>query len=122
VKIKHQPINTLLIMAKNSKYNLAAIFRMAWQFIKQNGMTLSEALRTAWAHAKVKAVMKSGIAHFRFTKVDGSIREAWGTIKSELVPPTGNSRPYNPTLQVYYDTEKSAWRCYKVANIIGLAV
>lgn len=91
---------------------------LAWQFVNRNGFTLSEALRVAWANVKLKARMQDGIVRFYYRKVDGSIREAYGTLKSELVPDTkGTDRKNNETVQVYYDTDVQAWRCYKVANL-----
>lgn len=49
---------------------------LAWQFVRKNGYNMSEALKVAWRNIKLKTQMLSGIAHFRFVKVDGSIREA----------------------------------------------
>lgn len=97
---------------------LKKVMRLAWQFIKRNGFTLSEALKEAWANIKLVAAMHKGIVKFYFQKVDGTIREAYGTLKSELVPPTGSNRRNNDTCQVYFDTEKQEWRCFKKANLI----
>ena len=59
---------------------------------------------------------------FYFRKVDGSIREAFGTLAENIVPPTqGSDRKRNETCQTYYDTEKEAWRCFKKANLISIA-
>ena len=94
----------------------------AWQFIRKNGMSLTDALKCAWANAKVKAAMHLRIVKFYFLKIDGSVREAYGTLKADLVPQTGDSgRKPNPTVQVYYDTEKAAWRCFKKANLLRMA-
>lgn len=109
-------------MKNSTKFNTSKIFTLAWQMVKRNGMSMSEALRTAWLNAKLRTKMYAGIAKFYFRKVDGSIREAYGTLKSELVPETGNSnRAKNDTVSVYFDTEKSEWRCFKKANIISIA-
>ena len=63
--------------------------------------------------------MQIGIVKFYFQKVDGTIREAFGTLKTSTLPPTKDSkRTPNPTCQVYYDTEKEAYRCFKKANLI----
>lgn len=95
---------------------------MAWQFVKRNGMNMSEALKAAWLNTKVRMAMANRIVKFYFQKVDGSIREAYGTLKSELVPETGNTnRAKNDTVSVYFDTEKREWRCYKKANLISIA-
>lgn len=104
------------------KYNLHDVMQLAWQFVKRNGFTMSDALKTAWRNVKVKMMMKQRIVKFYFQKVDGSLREAYGTLKSQLIPETGSERrTKSDTVQVYYDTEKSAWRSFKKANLIKIA-
>ena len=105
-----------------TKYNKTEIMQQAWQFVKRNGFSMSEALRIAWRNYKVKAQMKSRIVKFYFQKVDGSIREAYGTLKESLIPATaGSDRKRNDTVQTYFDTEKEAWRCFKKANLLSIA-
>ncbi len=95
---------------------------LAWAFVRRNGFDLSKALKTAWANFKLKARMAMGIVKFYFQKVDGSIREAYGTMAQSLIPETaGCDRRSNPTIQTYYDTEKGDWRCYKLANLLRIA-
>ena len=109
-------------MSKEKKTQLSEIMRTAWQFVKRNGFTISEALRTAWLNAKVRKAMKTGIAKFYFSKVDGSLREAYGTLKETMLPPTlGTGRKANDTLQTYFDTEKQEYRCFKKANLVKMA-
>lgn len=100
------------------KANLSKIFKLAWQFVKKNGFTKSEALKKAWQNYKLVEKMKMQIVKFYFTKVDGSYREAYGTLNEKLTPQTGDSgRRKNDTVQVYFDTEKSEWRSFKKANL-----
>lgn len=110
-------------MSKEKKSLLAGIMHMAWQFIKRNGYTLSEALKCAWANFKLKAAMQSRIVKFYYLKVDGTIREAYGTLAANIAPAVnGNdSRRKSDTVQTYFDTEKQEWRCFKKANIIKMA-
>ena len=108
------------VMATNYKHMLSELMQMAWQFVRKNGFTMSEALKTAWANFKLKKAMKKGIVRFYFRKVDGTIREAYGTLKENLLPSTMSGRKHNPTVQVYYDTEKETWRSYKIANLVNL--
>lgn len=104
------------------KYNLHDIMQLAWQFVRRNGYSMSEALKTAWRNIKVKMMMKQRIVKFYFQKVDGSLREAYGTLSESIVPTTGEAgRRANDTVQTYYDTEKGAWRCFKKANLIKIA-
>jgi hypothetical protein len=55
-----------------------------------------------------------------FQKVDGTIREAYGTLNARLVPVIAgiDNRRKNDTTQVYFDTERQEWRCFKKANLI----
>lgn len=100
------------------------IMTLAWQFVKRNGFTMSEALKAAWANIKLKAAMKNRIVKFYFQKVDGSIREAYGTLKDNLIPAIAgtDNRKRNDTVQVFYDTEKQEWRCFKKANLISICM
>ena len=101
------------------KYSRHDIMQLAWQFVKRNGYGMSEALKTAWRNIKVRAMMKQRIVKFYFQKVDGTLREAYGTLSMSIVPSTSESnRKSNDTVQTYYDTEKCAWRCFKKANLI----
>lgn len=109
-------------MSNSAKIELRGIMSLAWQFVKRNGYTMSEALRVAWANAKNKAKMSIGIAKFYFMKVDGSMREAFGTLRGDLLPNISKcNRKSNDTVQVYFDTEKQEWRCYKKANLVKIA-
>lgn len=109
-------------MATEKRNQLSEIMRMAWQFVKKNGFSMSEALKTAWMNIKLKAAMKERIVKFYFQKVDGSIREAYGTLKESLLPENKgtDNRKKSETVQVYFDTEKSEYRCYKVANLVRI--
>lgn len=108
-------------MSTERKNQLSNVMSLAWQFIKRNGYTLSEALKTAWANVKLKAKMKKGIVKFYFQKVDGSLREAYGTLKESMLPMTKEERKTNVTIQTYYDTERQSWRSFKRANLIKIA-
>lgn len=109
-------------MSTKTKNTMRGIMQLAWQMVKKNGYTMSEALKCAWRNAKLIAVMKTRIVKFYFRKVDGSIREAYGTLKETLIPATtsDSNRRKNDTVQTYYDTEKGEWRCYKKANLINI--
>lgn len=109
-------------MSTKIKNQLKEVMLMAWTFVKRNGFTMSEALKVAWANMKLKAAMKQRIVKFYFKKVDGSVREAYGTLKENLIPATnGDNRKKNDTVQVYFDTERQEYRCYKKANLLNIA-
>jgi hypothetical protein len=100
--------------------DLKQIMLQAWQFVKRNGFSLSEALKKAWVNFKLKISMQKGIVKFYYQKVDSSIRGAYGTLNEKLVPETekNDTRKKNDTVQIYFDTECQEWRCFKKANVI----
>lgn len=109
-------------MATTLRNTLREVMQLAWQFVKKNGYSLSEALKVAWMNIKLKVQMKKRIVKFYFQKVDGSLREAFGTLSESVIPQTqSNGRKMNDTCQVYFDTERESWRCFKKANLIKVA-
>ena len=110
-------------MSTTIKNEMREVMLTAWQFVRRNGYTMAEALRTAWVNIKLRKAMASRIVRFYFQKVDGSVREAFGTLAANIVPQTnGTERKPNDTVQTYFDTEKQAWRCYKKANLVRIAI
>ena len=106
-------------MSTTFKNQMREVMSLAWQFVKRNGYSMSEALKVAWANLKLKVKMQKGIAKFYFKKVDGSTREAYGTLKASLLPETkGSERKPNDTTQTYFDTEMQEYRCFKKANLV----
>lgn len=106
-------------MSTDKRNSLREIMNLAWQFVRRNGYSLSEALKTAWLNAKLKSLLKRGVAEFYYKKVDGSLRQAFGTLKEGLVGETkGTGRRPNDNLQVYFDTEKGEYRSFKKCNLI----
>lgn len=102
--------------------DLRDIMRIAWQLVRKNGFTMSEALKTAWLNFKLKMKMRYGIVKFYYQKISGEIREAYGTLRADLMPQTkGADRKSNPTVQVYYDSEREEYRCFKIANLVKIA-
>jgi len=75
--------------------NLSQIMKSAWRFFRITGECFSESLKRAWSNFKLVQKMQKGITKFYFQKVDGSIREAWGTLSEKMIPTTAgtNSRP-----------------------------
>ena len=109
-------------MSNAFRSQTSEVMCLAWQMVKRNGYSMSEALKTAWMNIKLKAAMKERIVRFYFQKVDGSLREAYGTLKESLLPENKgtDNRKKSDTVQVYFDTEKCEYRCYKVANLVRI--
>lgn len=110
-------------MSQKVKNTMRDVMQLAHQFIRKNGMSLSEALKTAWANIKLKIQMKTRIVKFYFVKVSGEIREAYGSLADGIIPTIegDSNRKQNDSCQVYYDTEKESWRCFKKANLLRIA-
>lgn len=73
--------------------------------------------------AKLQDSLQKGKVRFQFRKVDGSVRDAYGTLHKSMLPPPvegGSSRPPQPTLQVYWDIEASAFRSFKKENLLSV--
>lgn len=99
------------------------VMLLAWQLIKRNGFGKSDALVLAWANVKLRRAMEDGIVKFYFRRVDGTVREAYGTLCERIIPPvTGRDRrERNDTVQTFWDSEKRVWRCFKKANLVKVA-
>lgn len=108
-------------MSTQKRNQLSEIMRLAWTFVRKNGYTMSEALKCAWANIKLRALLGKKIVEFYFKKTDGTLRQAFGTLKEGLIGEVkGTGRKPNENLQVYWDTEKEEFRCFKKCNLIKI--
>ena len=65
---------------------------------------------------------------FSYKKKDGSIREAFGTLKKELMvqedgtvwEPKGEAKPEAPLWFKYFDLASQAWRQFNVFNLLAV--
>lgn len=108
-------------MATTFKNKMREVMQLAWQFVRKNGYSMSEALKAAWLNIKLKTALSKRVVKFYFQKVDGTMREAYGTLMSERIPSTKGEKKTADTCQVYFDTEKDEWRCFKKANLVKIA-
>lgn len=108
-------------MSTKFRSQMKEVMQMAWQFVRKNGYSMSEALKCAWANLKLKAALKVKIVEFYFKKTDGTLRQAFGTLMSDRVPETKGTKKTADNCQVYFDTEKEEWRCFKKCNLIKIA-
>ena len=109
-------------MSTKFKIQLSEVMRQAWQFVKVYGFSMSEALKKAWLIIKLSKALHKGIIKFYFEKLNGEIRTAWGTLRTDLIPATsGNDRKKNESVMVYFDQEQQGLRCFKKANLISIA-
>jgi hypothetical protein len=93
------------------------LFKIAHS-IKGQFATYAEALVHAWKVIKLQyALTTRALVNFSFKKVDGTIREAVGTLVNAPTP-KGGHRKINYTLLTYFDLQQNDWRCAKVENLI----
>lgn len=94
------------------------LFKIA-HAIKANFNSWSEALRHAWKVIKLKSKMKNGEVKFQFRKVDGSIREALGTLNITIEKGENNrSKTPNHGQIAYFDLQAGGFRSFKAENLI----
>lgn len=96
------------------------VCKLAWNLVKNNGFTLAEAMKQAWKNIKLTAAMLGKVVHFTFRKVDGTIREAVGTLVESLLPALkGTGRKASQNVQVYFDLDRKAFRSFKKDSLIS---
>lgn len=78
--------------------------------------SIRQALKAAWKLVKLRIAMKAGQVAFKFRKVDGSIREAIGTLQVEYTA-KGNSTATEETMS-FFDVEANHWKSFKITNFI----
>lgn len=88
-----------------------------YSYMDANGMTPENILEKLTALEKLKQMLKDGVVNFVYKKMNGEIREAYGTRADDILKghgsaPTGKRRS-SPATFPYYDIEKSDWRCFK---------
>lgn len=110
-------------MSTTFKSQMSELMKQSWQLVKVYGFSIAEAMKQMWAIIKLKSAMRKGIAKFLYTKLDGTVRTAWGTLKSDLIPASAgtDNRKKNDTVMVYFDQEKESYRCFKIANFFKIA-
>jgi hypothetical protein len=102
--------------------DLRKIMLLAWQFFRETGINFSACLKKAWLNFRLVKALRQKVVRFYFQKVDGSIREAFGTLQNAKAPQLSDddTRVHNSTVQTFFDTVKQEWRCYKLANLISV--
>lgn len=63
----------------------------------------------------LKEKMHTGVVKFKYTKVNGTIREATGTLNFGVIPEADHPSKYpiNPDNVRYYDLDAMAWRSFR---------
>ena len=71
----------------------------------------------------LKEMMKQGTVKFQYVKKDGTVRTAFGTLKSDLItkkPAGGVCYPKEVGYTPYFDIEKDCFRVFAESKLIGV--
>lgn len=105
---------------KNHSLQRIRLMKQAAVIRQSNGMSRHDALVTAHRIGKLIRQMHHGNVCFRYTKQDGTIRRATGTL---IGYEHSFRRPYTPkpenTFVVYYDIDAKGWRTFHAENFSG---
>lgn len=92
------------------------LFRIAWSIVGQFD-SFADALKMAWKIVKLQFELCLGVVCFKYRKVDGSIRQAKGTLDN--VPAVkGTDKAKNWGNICYYDIDANGWRSFRAENLI----
>lgn len=93
------------------------LFKIAHS-IKGNFTSFADALVHAWKVIRLQyALCTQAVVCFTYKKIDGSIREAVGTLETVPTPKGGHPKP-NYSILRYFDLQMQEWRCAKVYLLI----
>lgn len=103
------------------------VFSTAWKLVKETGISLSEALKNAWAQVKLQALRVSlsiGSVQVTFRKVDGTVTTPLATRNLGLIPSEAApkvSKPESSAL-AFYSLTDNGWRSLKTENLICFSI
>lgn len=107
-------------MDKKNKFRVN-VMKYAWQLWRATGQQWRICMIKAWQLYRLAKSMRLGVVKFYYTKADGSIRKAAGTLANISAGVSlGGKRITKPSYKTmtYFDTDKKAFRCFKIENLI----
>ncbi|MFR9620131.1 MAG: SH3 beta-barrel fold-containing protein [Rikenellaceae bacterium] len=94
------------------------VFKRAHSLAQSTGEAFAACLAKAWNIYRLARKMAAEVAKFAYTKVDGSLRIARGTLRNVAHLIKDGGREANPSTLRYYDVEAEAFRSFRVENLI----
>ena len=89
-------------------------------FTTRCSMAIEEARKKADMNCNLQDELSKRDVRFKFVKKDGTIRDAYGTLHKDVIPPTmGTGRPLGFELQLFFDLEYMSYRSFKKENLIS---
>lgn len=95
------------------------VMKTAWQIYRRTSATWQKSLKRAWSVVKATLAMTKGKVEFCYLKMDGSLRNAVGTLRNIPITPKGQKGNKSPhALVCYWDLECGAFRSFRVENFL----
>lgn len=73
--------------------------------------------------SELHRMLCAGKVTFQYTKNDGTVRQAVGTLNAKLIankPAGGQNKTKAAGYTTYYDLEKEAFRCFAESKLVGI--
>lgn len=86
--------------------------------LRKTGLSLSKALKRAWATIKLRTEMLIRPVSFSYRKENGEHRFATGYYDPNVLETTGHFKPSSPLVIKYYDTLAEGWRSFRADRLI----
>ena len=113
---------TSLILFSNKFFAINIVRLTAYQ-LKSSSMSWVECLKQAWQVVKLESAMKTKVVEFFFMKMNGEVRQAFGTLLQSHIDytPNGTGHAASRDCIRYWDEAKGAWRQFKAYNFLRVA-
>lgn len=107
-------------MNKTSNFRVR-VMKYAWQLHKSTKNAWRICMIKAWELYRLAKAMRQQVVTFYYTKTDGSIRKASGTLRNLPAGATlGGKRITKPSYKTlsYFDIDRREFRCFKIENFL----
>lgn len=107
-------------MVKKNNFRVI-VMKYAWQLWRATKQRWQICMIKAWQLYRLAKAMRDRVVTFYYSKADGSIRKAIGTLRNLPAGATlGGKKITKPSYKTmaYFDTERNAFRCFKIENLI----
>ncbi len=107
-------------MEKKTNFRVI-VMKYAWQLWNTTRETWQLCMIKAWQLYRLAKAMRVGVVAFYYTKADGTIRKAVGTLKNVPAGATIGGKKITKRsykTMAYFDTERNSFRCFKIENLI----
>ena len=103
------------------------VFNLANQLMDETDMTRSESMKQAYLVRELLEKLGQGVVTFEYEKMDGSLREARGTLCPRLMPQQetdgktdGKQRDRDRMDFAYWDWDKQSFRAFRAGSVVRI--